>query len=127
MKNILIVDDVKGWRDFNSNVMFEIFGNDVNIETADSAKAAYDLLLQAHSFDIIITDLQMEDDFSPKYAGEWLIEQIKSFNRYNNTNVIMISASYNIRHIAEVLEVKCIPKSTALKCLSAYKEALGVK
>ena len=127
MKNILIVDVVKGWRDFNSNVMFEIFGNDVNIETADSAKAAYDLLLQAHSFDIIITDLQMEDDFSPKYAGEWLIEQIKSFNRYNNTNVIMISASYNIRHIAEVLEVKCIPKSTALKCLSAYKEALGVK
>ena len=127
MKNILIVDDVKGWRDFNSNVMFEIFGNDVNIETADSAKAAYDLLLQAHSFDIIITDLQMEDDFSPKYAGEWLVEQIKSFNRYNNTNVIMISASYNIRHIAEVLEVKCIPKSTALKCLSAYKEALGVK
>ena len=69
----------------------------------------------------------MEDDFSPKYAGEWLVEQIKSFNRYNNTNVIMISASYNIRHIAEVLEVKCIPKSTALKCLSAYKEALGVK
>lgn len=127
MKNILIVDDVKGWRDFNSNVMFEIFGNDVNIETADSAKAAYDLLLQAHSFDIIITDLQMEDDFSPKYAGEWLVEQIKSFNRYKNTNVIMISASYNIRHIAEVLEVKCIPKSTALKCLSAYKEALGVK
>lgn len=126
MKNILIVDDVKGWRDFNSNVMFEIFGNDVNIETADSAKAAYDLLLQAHSFDIIITDLQMEDDFSPKYAGEWLVEQIKSFNRYNNTNVIMISASYNIRHIAEVLEVKCIPKSTALKCLSAYKEVLGV-
>lgn len=127
MKNILIVDDIKGWRDFNSNIMQEIYGNNINIETADCAKAAYDLLLQSHPFDIIITDLQMENDFAPKYAGEWLVEQIKSFNRYNNTNIIMISASYNIRHIADDLEVKCIPKSTALKCLTAYKEALGVK
>ena len=29
--------------------------------------------------DIIITDLQMENDFEPKYAGEWFIEQIKTF------------------------------------------------
>ena len=35
MINILIVDDVKGWRDFNTNVMHELFGNDVNIDTAE--------------------------------------------------------------------------------------------
>ena len=124
MKNILIVDDVKGWRDFNTNVMHELFGNDVNIDTAESATLAYDFLLQAKPYDIILTDLQMEDSYSPKYAGEWLVEQIKTFNRYNSTKIVMISAAYNIRHIADNLEVNCIPKSTALKCLSAYQEIL---
>lgn len=46
MKNILIVDDVKGWRDFNTNVMHELFGDNVNIDTAESAGQAYDYLLQ---------------------------------------------------------------------------------
>lgn len=124
MKNILIVDDVKGWRDFNTNVMHELFGDDVNIDTAESATMAYDFLLQAKPYDIILTDLQMEDSYSPKYAGEWLVEQIKTFNRYNSTKIVMISAAYNIRHIADNLEVNCIPKSTALKCLSAYQEIL---
>ena len=115
MKNILIVDDVKGWRDFNTNVMFELFGHDINIDTAESATKAYD---------IILTDLQMEESYAPKYAGEWLVEQIKTFNIYNSTKIVMVSASYNIRHIADNLEVECIPKSTALKCFSAYEELL---
>lgn len=124
MKNILIVDDVKGWRDFNTNVMFELFGNDINIDTAESATKAYDYLLQNKPYDIILTDLQMEENYAPKYAGEWLVEQIKTFNIYSNTKIVMISAAYNIRHIADNLEVRCIPKSTAIKCLSAYEELL---
>ena len=124
MKQVLIVDDVKGWRDFNSNIVDEIFSGEVEITTADCAKAAYDILLTEKPFDIIITDMQMEDDFAPKFAGEWLIEQIKTFSRYMNTKVVIISASYNARHIAETLGVGCIPKSTALKCISAYKEIL---
>ena len=124
MKNILIVDDVKGWRDFNTNIMHELFGNEINIDFAESAAEAYDLLLQAKPYDIILTDLQMEDSYAPKHAGEWLVEQIKTFNRYNSTKIVMISAAYNIRHIADNLEVECIPKSTALKCISAYQEIL---
>ena len=104
--------------------MHELFGNDVNIDTAENATMAYNFLLQAKPYDIILTDLQMEDSYSPKYAGEWLVEQIKTFNRYNSTKIVMISAAYNIRHIADNLEVNCIPKSTALKCLSAYQEIL---
>ena len=124
MKNILIVDDVKGWRDFNKNVMLELFGADINVDTAESATQAYDFLLQNKPYDIILTDLQMEETYAPKYAGEWLVEQIKSFNIYSCTKIVMISASYNIRRIADNLEVECIPKSAALKCLSAYKELL---
>lgn len=126
MKKILIVDDVKGWRDFNSNVVFEIFGEDVDITTADSATSAYDLLLENQQFDIIITDLQMEDTYSPKIAGEWFVEQIRSFNSYKNTKIVIISAAYNLRHIAETLGVECIPKATALKCVSAYREVFGI-
>ena len=124
MKNILIVDDVKGWRDFNMNVMFELFGHDINIDTAESATLAYDYLLQNKPYDIILTDLQMEENYAPKYAGEWLVEQIKTFNIYSSTKIIMISAAYNVRHIADNLGIECIPKSTALKCFSAYEEIL---
>ena len=68
MKNILIVDDVKGWRDFNTNVMHELFGDNVNIDTAESAGQAYDYLLQQRPYDIILTDLQMEDDYAVSYT-----------------------------------------------------------
>ncbi len=126
MKKILIVDDIKGWRDFNSNVAAEILGEDIEILAAACAAKAYDLVLEYNDtpFDIILTDLQMEDDYAPKYAGEWLVEQIKTLKSYSKTKIIMISASYNIRHIAETLGVECIPKSTAMKCLSAYEELL---
>lgn len=126
MKKILVVDDVKGWRDYNSNIMYELFGSDIEIKTAECASEAYNILLQEEPIDIIITDLQMENNYEPKFAGEWLVEQIKTFSRYINTKVVIVSASYNVRHIDGALGVECIPKSTALKCLSAYKEALGV-
>ena len=123
MKSVLIGDDIKGWRDYNSNIVQELL-EDVDIQTADCAQAAYDILLKQNPLDIIITDLQMETDFEPKYAGEWLIEQIRTFSCYKKTKIIIISASYNVRNIAEHYDVLCIPKSTALKCLSAYQEAL---
>ncbi len=124
MKKVLIVDDVKGWRDYHTGIIKELFNGEAVITTADCAKNAYNILMAQKPFDIIITDLQMENDFSPKLAGEWFIEQIKTFNMYLNTKVVIISASYNARNIAENLNVFCIPKSTALTCISAYKEVL---
>ena len=124
MKRILIVDDVKGWRDFNSQAVKAILGDECEIIQKECARDAYDVLLQNESLDIIITDLQMEDDFTPKYAGEWFVEQIKTFSKYVNTKIIIISATYNIRTIAKNYEVFCIPKSTARTCLSAYEEIL---
>lgn len=118
---ILIVDDVKGWRDYHKNLMEEIF-EECEIQTADSAKSGYDKILENNStpFDIVITDMQMEADFEPDYAGEWLIKQIKTFKNYIHTKIVIISATYNIRSIAESLDVECIPKSTALKFPQAY-------
>lgn len=124
MKRILIVDDVKGWRDYHSLVLRNIFAEGCEIQTAGSARSGYDKLLENNNepFDIIMTDLQMESDFEPKYAGEWFVEQIKTFKNYCKTKVIIISATYNINMIADNLGVFYIRKSTARSFPEAYKE-----
>ena len=119
---ILIVDDVKGWRDYHSYIMNELFEN-AEIQTAESAREGCDKLLENNEspFDIIITDMQMESDFEPKYAGEWFIEQIKTFKNYKNTRIVIISAAYNIPAIAKNYEVDYIRKGTARSFPDAYK------
>ena len=66
----------------------------------------------------------MENDYAPIYAGEWLVEQIKMLSKYYKTKIVMVSASSNIRQVAESLGIDCIPKSTAINCISAYEEIL---
>ena len=61
-------------------------------------------------YDFILTDMQMEPDFLPLYAGEWLIKQIRFFKEYKNTKIIIISATGNIRQIAENYQTDYIPK-----------------
>lgn len=119
---ILIVDDVKGWRDYHSYIMNELFEN-AEIQTAESARDGYYKLLENNEspFDIIITDMQMESDFEPKYAGEWFIEQVKTFKNYKNTRIVIISAAYNIPQIAENYGVDYIRKGTARNFPDAYK------
>ena len=118
---ILIVDDIKGWRDYHSQRVTELF-QELEIITAESAREGYDKLLENNEspFDIILTDMQMENDFEPKYAGEWFVEQIKSLKNYSNTKVVIISAAYNVRHIAQILGVECIPKATARNFPDSY-------
>ena len=119
---ILIVDDVKGWRDYHSYIMNELFEN-ANIQTAESARDGYDKLMENNDvpFDIILTDMQMENDFEPKYAGEWFIEQVKTFKNYSKTRIVIISAAYNIEIIAKTLNVDYIRKTTARNFPQAYE------
>lgn len=118
---ILVVDDVAGWRNYHSSILAELF-TDVEIIQAESAREAYDKLLEYNDapFDIILTDLQMESDFEPKYAGEWFIEQIKTFKNYYKTRIVIISAAYNINVIADNFGVNYIRKSTARNFPDAY-------
>ena len=118
---ILIVDDIKGWRDYHYQILKNIIPN-AKFDFAESAKMGYDKLLENNDtpFDLIITDMQMESDFEPKYAGEWLIEQIKSFKNYSSTNIIIISAAYSIANIANFYNVNYLRKSTAQNFPDAY-------
>lgn len=115
MKRILIVDDVPGWVRFHEQNIRHLNIPNIEIDTANSAREALSKLEVSidKPYDVIFTDLQMESDFLPKYAGEWLIEQVKTFKEYNSTKIVIISASPNIRIIAERNQVLYLSKTIA--------------
>ena len=118
---ILIVDDSQKWIMYHESAVREIFSDKVIIDTADCAKKGVEKLILSidDPYDIILTDLQMESDFLPLFAGEWFIKQIKFFKEYKNTKIIIISAAGNIKHIAEKYQVDYIPKYSC-KDINSY-------
>ena len=123
MKKVLVVDDQNGWRSFNSKTAYEILGNDIILDTAACAKDGYSKLLEnkEHPYDYLLTDKQMEPDFAHLMAGEWLIEQAQNLSFCYKTKIIIISATANIRYIAERYNVDCIPKSVAAASIEPFK------
>lgn len=127
MKRVLIVDDVPGWIRFHEQNIRHLNISNVEIETAISAREALSKLELSidNPYDVVFTDLQMESDFLPKYAGEWLIEQIKTFKEYTSTKIVIISASPNIRIIAERNQVLYLSKTNARNAdPEVYRELL---
>lgn len=109
---ILVTDDSSGWVEYHMNALKHILPPDTEIDTAKSAKEGLDkITLNIDSpYDVIFTDMQMESDFLPLYAGEWFIKQIQTFPEYADTRIIIISAAPNIKHIAEKYNVEYLPK-----------------
>ena len=128
MRKALVVDDVQGWCFLHSSVLKEIYGDEIKVDTVLSAKEGYQKLLENNNepYDIVFTDLQMESDFDPKEAGEWLVEQIQMLKDYYKAKIVIISASPKIRMIAKNYNVDCIPKAVARTTIAAYKEVLNV-
>jgi hypothetical protein len=64
--------------------------------------------------------MEMEEDFSPLYAGEWLIKQVQSHKEYDDTRIFIISSVCEITQIAARYGVNYIPKD---KCedITEYK------
>ena len=109
---ILIVDDSNRWVLHLKYIIEQIFNNNVEIDTANSAKEGIERLTASIDtpYDFILTDMQMEPDFLPFYAGEWFIKQIKFFNEYKYTKIIAISAAENLKQIAQNYDIDYIPK-----------------
>lgn len=118
---ILIVDDSEKWVMYHESVIKEIFKTHLRIDKAFSAKQGVEKITSSvdEPYDFIFTDMQMESDFLPLFAGEWFIKQIKFFKEYENTKIIIISATSNIRAIAEKYNTDYIPKYKC-KDLSEY-------
>lgn len=125
-KKILIVDDSKSWLDYHKSILREIYGDKFEIEIANNAREGYDMIYNnlQQPYSLIISDLQMESDFEPKSAGEWFVEQVQKMKEYKNVPIILISAMYNIKTVAQRLDVNYLPKSTAARDLMAYKLAM---
>ena len=109
---ILIVDDSEKWVLFHKTAVQEIFDNKVIIDTANSASQGVDKVCASidEPYDYILTDMQMESNYLPLFAGEWFIKQIQFLKEYKNAKIIIISAASNINRIAEKYGVDYIPK-----------------
>ena len=89
MKHYLVVDDSQSQNNYHYNNLKALYGEEIEIDRAYSAKEGYDWIYNYidNPYDVIITDLSMEYDFSPKYAGEWLVEQIQLLKQYYKTSM----------------------------------------
>lgn len=124
---ILIVDDVPGWVRFHQNNLEYLNIENLEIETACSANEALAKLEVSIDapYDVIFTDMQMESNYLPKLAGQWLIEQIQMFKEYNKTKIVIISASPNIELIAKKYGVSYLSKFKARNSdAEVYREFL---
>lgn len=122
VKKILVAEDTLGWQKFHESLLKEYDKVTLEYDIMDSAQEA---LLQAQNhldtpYDLILTDLQMESTFLPKFAGEWLVEQIKSFSAYETTPIVIVSAAYNIAFIASVLNVDYLSKRVLINNPDTY-------
>ncbi|MCD8377960.1 MAG: hypothetical protein LUB59_04135 [Candidatus Gastranaerophilales bacterium] len=130
IKKVLIVDDSTSWTVFHENNVDEVFLelgiDDYEVNMASTARDGYDFVMENNNvpYDLIISDLQMEEDFSPKYAGEWFVEQVRTLKNYDNTRILICSGCYNIKQIAESLAVNYIPKRKAITDISSYKSEI---
>jgi len=115
-KRVLIAEDSSGWQKFHSSLLKEYNNKKILYTISDCARDALTLVQENFEspYDLIITDLQMENDFSPKFAGEWLIEQIKTYNSYKKVPIVIMSAAYNIAFIAQTLNVDFLSKRSLI-------------
>ena len=109
---ILITDDSIGWIEYHLNALKKTLPENTLFDIAKSAKEGLDkIILNIDTpYDVIFTDMQMESDFLPMYAGEWFIKQINTYKEYQNTRIVIISAAPNIKVIAEKYDVEYLPK-----------------
>lgn len=126
MKKFLIVDDSPNWVKYHESVIIALLKDDAVIEKAYCAREGVEKITASIDapYNVILTDMQMETDFLPFYAGEWFIKQVQFFKEYKNTKIIIISATSNIKQIAEKYETDYIPKYMC-KSIQAYEKVFN--
>lgn len=112
MYKVLIVDDSYEWIKFHRYNLMTLFPQGLfEITTADCAAEGIQKVKESEcEFDLIISDLQMEMIQGEAHAGMWMIKTIQKNNLCPNSKIIIISASYDIKDVAEFLNVEHIPK-----------------
>lgn len=114
---ILIVDDTKSWQVFHKDLIRNLYGDRFGITTASSAGEAYELICKNsdNPFLLVMTDLQMEADYEPELAGEWLIENIQKLPEYSLCRYLIVSGYIGVERISKRLNAECISKSILVR------------
>lgn len=123
MRHFLVVDDSQSWNNFHVENLKALYGDNIEIDRAYTAREGYDWVYNYidNPYDVIITDLSMEYDFAPQFAGEWLVEQIQLLKQYYKTKIIIVSGSMQIKHIAETFGVDFVPKAVIANDRTVYQ------
>ena len=121
-KRILIAEDSSEWQRFHAEQLRSYNKLNLEFDIASSARDALELAQQNinNPYDLILSDLQMETEFLPEFAGEWFVKNLKNIKEYENTPVVLISASYNIAFIASSLGVDYLSKRSIVSSPLSY-------
>ncbi len=112
IKRVLIAEDTFEWQKFHTRMLQSYDNLQLDFYVAESARDAVNIV-EEHiddGFVLVVTDLIMETVFLPDYAGEWLVKQLRTYKEYKNTPIVLVSATYNIAHIASALGCSAISK-----------------
>lgn len=121
-KRILIAEDSSEWQRFHAEQLRSYNKLNLEFDIASSARDALELAQQNinNPYDLILSDLQMETEFLPEFAGEWFVKNLKNIKEYENTPVVLISAAYNIAFIASSLGVDYLSKRSIVSSPLSY-------
>lgn len=111
---ILIVDDSVEWIKFHTNLLNRLLSDiSYEIHSELSAKSGINNILNNSNspYNLIISDLEMEEIQGESYAGMWFVRNILKRDDCKNSKIIIISGSYDIDKIAAKLNVDFIPKN----------------
>lgn len=123
---ILAVDDMGEWRNYHLRALTAILNNlnkEFELTLKNSAYEAFEDIQAnlAAPYDLILSDLQMERAYEPELAGEWLVRNIKQLKQYQTRPIIIVSAAWNIKAIAEKLNTDFLSKRTLINNPLTYE------
>lgn len=121
----LIVDDSYDWMKYHyANIQKAM--PEAEIDTAMSGWEGLNKVLgkDANYYDVIFTDMQMEDVDDEDYAGTWLVKRLSSSGKCTKTKIVIISAVYNITEVAKNLNVDYLSKSSLVASTTAFEYKL---
>lgn len=121
----LIVDDSYDWIKYHyANIQNTMPDAEIDIAMSGFEGLNKVLSKEADYYDVIFSDMQMEDVDSEDYAGTWLIKQLSASNKCEKSKIVIISAVYNIEQVAKNLNVDYLSKSSLVASPSAFEYKL---
>lgn len=121
----LIVDDSFDWVKFHyKNIQNTMPEAEIDIATSGFEALNKVLVKEANYYDVILSDMQMEDTDDGDYAGVWLIKRLLESKKCSSAKIIIISAVYNIKEVAKNLNTDYISKSSLIASPTVFEYKL---